>query len=95
MEIVMILVNDNRPYRSTRKIKSIIAMAKTTFPEKKVLFANKLGMNLRRKLVKYYIWRIALYGAENLTLRKVYQKYQEGFEMWCCRRMEKIGWPIV
>ena len=35
---------------------------------------------------------IALYGAENWTLRKVDQKYLESFEIWCWRRMEKIGW---
>jgi hypothetical protein len=38
-----------------------------------------------------YIWSIALYGAETLTLRKVDQKYLESFEMWCWRRM-KIIW---
>jgi hypothetical protein len=26
------------------------------------------------------------------TLRKLDQKYLEGFEMWCWRRMEKISW---
>jgi hypothetical protein len=29
-----------------------------------------------------------LYGAETWTLQKVDQKYLEGFEMWCWRRME-------
>jgi hypothetical protein len=33
-----------------------------------------------------------LYGAETWTLRKVDQKYLEGFEMWCWRIMEKISW---
>jgi hypothetical protein len=33
-----------------------------------------------------------LYGAETWTLRKVDKKYMERFEMWCRRRMEKIGW---
>jgi replicative superfamily II helicase len=42
--------------------------------------------------VKCYIWSIALYGAEKWTLRKVYQKYLESFEMWCWRRMKKISW---
>ena len=32
------------------------------------------------------------FGAENLTLQKVDQKYLESFEMWCWRRMEKISW---
>jgi hypothetical protein len=33
-----------------------------------------------------------LYDLENWTLRKVDQKYLESFEMWCWRRLEKIGW---
>jgi hypothetical protein len=38
------------------------------------------------------IWSITLYGAETWTLRAADQKYLESFEMWCCRRMEKISW---
>jgi hypothetical protein len=59
--------------RCTREIKSRIAMAKAAF-NKKTLFTNKLDLNLRKKLVKCYIWSIALYGAETWTLRKVDQK---------------------
>jgi len=47
---------------------------------------------LRKKLVKCYIWSIALYGAETWTLRAVDQKHLESFEMWCWRRMEGIRW---
>jgi hypothetical protein len=47
---------------------------------------------LRKKLVKCYVWCIALYGAETWTLRTVDQKNLERFEMWCWRRMEKISW---
>jgi hypothetical protein len=46
-------------------------------------FTSKLFLNLRTKLVKCYIWSIALYGAETWTLRKIYQKYLGSFEMWC------------
>jgi hypothetical protein len=35
---------------------------------------------------------IALYGAENWTLREVDQKYLERFEMCCWKRIEKISW---
>jgi len=35
---------------------------------------------------------IALYCVTASRLRKVYQKYKGSFEMWCCRRMEKISW---
>jgi len=47
---------------------------------------------LRKKLVKCYIWSIALHGAETWTLRAVDQKHLESFEIWCCRRMGKISW---
>jgi hypothetical protein len=51
-----------------------------------------LGLNLRKKLVKCYIWSIALYGAETWTLWEVDRKYLESSELWCWRRMEKISW---
>jgi hypothetical protein len=65
-------------------------MAKAAL-NKKTLFTSKLDLNLRKKLVKCYIWSITLYGAETWTLRKVDQKYLESLEMWCWRRMEKVS----
>ena len=59
---------------------------------KKTLFNSKLDLNLRKKLLKCYIWSIAFYGAEIGTLQEVDQKYLESFEMWSWRRMEKVGW---
>jgi len=56
------------------------------------LFTSTLDLELRKKLVKCYIWCIALYDAETWTLRAVDQKHLESFEMWCWRRMEKISW---
>jgi len=56
------------------------------------LFASTLDLELRKKLVKCYVWSIALYGAETWTLRAMDQKNLESVEMWCCRRMEKITW---
>jgi hypothetical protein len=50
--------------RCTREIKSRNAMAKAAFNKKKTLFTSKLDLNLRKKLVMFYIWSIALYGAE-------------------------------
>ena len=74
------------------EIKSRIAMAKAAFSKKKILFTSKLDLNLRKKLIKCYIWSMALYDAETWTLRAADQKYLESFEMWCWRRMEKISW---
>jgi len=84
-----ILTNDGR---CTCDIKGRIIMAKAALNKKKALFASTLDLELRRKLVNCYIWSIALYGAENWTLRAVDQKHLESFEMWCWRRMEKISW---
>ena len=65
---------------------------KAAFNKKKNLFTSKLNLNLRKKLVKCYVWNMALYGAETWTLRATDQKRLESFEMWCWRRMEKISW---
>jgi len=49
-----LLTNDGR---CTREIKSRIAMAKAAFSKNKTLFTSKLDLNLRKKLIKCYIWR--------------------------------------
>jgi len=54
------------------------------------LFTSKLDLILRKKLVKCYIWRIALYSAETGTLQLEDCKYLGSFEMWCWRRVERI-----
>jgi hypothetical protein len=76
----------------TREINSWIVMAKAAFNRKKIFFTSKLDLNLRKKPVKCYIWSITLCGAETWTIRELYQKELEKFEMWCWRRMEKIRW---
>jgi hypothetical protein len=67
-------------------------VAKAAFNKKRAFFTSTLDLELRKKLVKCYIWSIALYGTETWTLRAVDQKHLESFEMWCWRRMEKISW---
>ena len=55
------IINDAR---GTREMKSRAAMAKAVF-SKNSLFDTKLHLNLRREVVKYYIWSRALNGDEN------------------------------
>ena len=55
-------------------------MAKAAFNKKRTLFTNTLDLELRKKLVKCYVWSIALYGAETWTLRAVDQKHLESCE---------------
>jgi hypothetical protein len=56
-----ILTNNGR---CTCEIKCRIAMAKATFNKKRNLYTSTLDLGLRKKLVKCYVWSIALYGAE-------------------------------
>ena len=62
-----VLTNDGR---CTCEIKSRIAMAKTAFNKEKTLFTNTMVLNLRKKLVKCYIWSMALYDAETGHFRQ-------------------------
>jgi hypothetical protein len=56
-----ILTNDRR---CTCEIKCRIAVAKAVLNKKRTLFTSTLDLELRKKLVKCYVWSIALYGAE-------------------------------
>ena len=76
--------------KRTREIKSRIAMAKAAFNRK--TYHQQTGLTLKNKLVNFYIWSLAMYGAENWQLRKVDQKHLEMFDTWSCRRTEKISW---
>jgi hypothetical protein len=49
--------------RSTREIKFGIAKAKAAVNKNKTLFTSQLDLDLRKKLIKCYIWSIAFYGA--------------------------------
>jgi len=78
--------------RCTGEIKCRIALAKAALNKKRASFASTLDLELRKKLVKCYIWSVAICGAETWTLRAVDQKQLESVETWCWRRMEKISW---
>jgi hypothetical protein len=57
-------------------------MAKAAFNKKKTRFTSTLDLELRKKLVKCYVWSIALYGAQIWTFRTMDQKHMKSFEMW-------------
>ena len=57
-------------------------------------FYPQIDLHLRKKLLKFYIWSIGLYGAEIWTLQNIYQKYVESFHMWCWRKLAKINWAV-
>jgi hypothetical protein len=67
-------------------------MAKAAFNSKRALFTGTLDWELRKKLVKCYIWSIALCGAETGTVGAADRKQLGSCEMWCWRGMENISW---
>jgi hypothetical protein len=56
-------------------------MAIAAFNKNRALFSSTLDLELRKKLVKCYIWSIALCGAETWTIRAVVLKCGTG-EGW-------------
>jgi len=70
---------------------SRIEMAKEVFMEKKKLFTGKMNLELKKRIMKYLVWTVALYATETWTLTQT-DRRSEAFEMWTWRRMEKISW---
>jgi hypothetical protein len=58
-------------------IKSRTAKAKAAFKKNRALFTGKMDLELTKKLVKSYIWSVALYGAETWILQAIDQKHLE------------------
>jgi hypothetical protein len=76
----LLLTNDGR---CNCEIKSRTVMTKATYNKKTALFTSKMDLESRKKLVKCYIWSIALYGAETGTVWAVDREHLEIFKMWC------------
>ena len=70
-------------------------MAKAAFNKKRALFTRTFDLELRKKLVKCYIWRTALYGAETWTLRAVDQKRLESLKCRIGEEWKRSDGPIV
>ena len=75
-----------------QEVKQRVAMAKEAFNRKRSIFCGPFKKELRKRLVKCFVWSVVLYGAETWTLRRNEQKRLEAFEMWVWRRMESVKW---
>ena len=78
--------------KSYQELKQRLAMAKEAFNRKRSIFCRSLQKELRKRLMKCFVWNVALYGAKTWALRRNEQKRLEAFEMWIWRRMERIKW---
>ncbi|KAJ4433047.1 hypothetical protein ANN_15304 [Periplaneta americana] len=75
-----------------QEVERRIAMAKEGFNRKRSIFCGPLEKELRKRLVKCFVWRVALYGAETWTLRRTKEKRIEALEMWIWRRIKRLKW---
>ncbi|KAJ4447161.1 hypothetical protein ANN_09162 [Periplaneta americana] len=58
----------------TLEVKRRIAVIKEAFNRKRSIFCALLEIKLRKKLLKCFVWSVALYGAETWRLRKSEEK---------------------
>ena len=87
-----ILTNDGR---CICEIKCRTAVTKAAFNKTKALFTSTLDLELRKKLLKCYIWSIALYGADTWTLRAVDRKHLESFKCGAGQGRKRSVGPIM
>ncbi|KAJ4440465.1 hypothetical protein ANN_08606 [Periplaneta americana] len=74
---------------NVNKMKTMVTERKV---KKKKEHLLRTSGELRKRLVKCFVWSVALYGAETWTLRRSEEKRIEAFEMWLWRRMEHVKW---
>ena len=53
-----------------QEVKQGIAVTKETFNRKRIIFCRPLEKELRKRLVKCFMWSVAYYGAETWTLQR-------------------------
>lgn len=75
-----------------KEIRARIAMAKAAFERHNTLFTGCIRLQLRKRMIKCFVWSVLLYGSETWTMRKADRKRIDAFEMWIWRRMENIKW---
>ena len=75
-----------------QEVKQRIGMTKEACNRKRSIFCGPLAKELRKRLLKSFVWSVVLYVAETCTLRRNEQKLLEAFEMWVWRKMERVKW---
>jgi len=64
------LMTENR--RSCHDVRRRIALGKEAFNKKSDLMRGSLSLHLKKRVVKAFVWSVALYGSETWTLQKRY-----------------------
>ena len=79
--------------KSDAEIKRRIGQAKTIFMQmRRVLSASTISIEIRKRLIKCYVWSVLTYGSEAWIMSKAMEKRLQVMEMWCWRKMMKNSW---
>jgi len=54
--------------------------------EKKILFTDKMNLELKKRIMKCLVWSVAAYAAETWMLTQTGRRRLEVFEMWIWKR---------
>ena len=44
------------------------------------------------RLVEAMVFPVVMYGCESWTIKKAERRRNDGFELWCCRRLFRVPW---
>lgn len=78
--------------RTNEEIKARLAMGRLAFGRKKELLSNGLHPQIKNRIIKSFVWSIAMYACETWTLKEDDKRRIEAFEMWIWRRSQNISW---
>ncbi|KAF6214379.1 hypothetical protein GE061_009119 [Apolygus lucorum] len=75
------------------EVKSPIEKARATFIRMKPFLCHRdLGLDMKMRIVRCYVYPVLLYGAESWTLSEDAERRIQAFEMWVYRRLLRISW---
>ena len=74
------------------EIKARLAMGRLAFQKRKELLSKGLETKIKNRIIKSFVWSIAVYACETWTLKENDRKRIEAFEMWIWRRSQSISW---
>src|SRR6478609_1002243 len=63
-------------------VKTRIGMAKDAFNQRKEVLTRSISVDVRKRMVKTFVWPVVLYGCERWTMRKEEINRLNAFEMW-------------
>ena len=79
--------------RSELEVKTRIEIARRVFIKMKDVFASRhFSLDLKKRMIKCYVWSTLLYGCETWTLTVELEHKINAFEMWMYRRIFRISY---